>query len=208
MYSGITMRIVFATHNIGKVKEMRALLADMRFDVVSMNEAGILEDVVEDGATFEENALKKARFAAERAGARAIADDSGICIQALDNKPGVYSARWAGDDATSEMIVAHTLRAMQAVPPEKRQAWFESALALVAPDGRSWTFSGRVGGSVTVGPRGVARPKLPYDQIFVPDGHTRTFAEMSDEEKNGLSHRGLAFQKLKDFLKSHSLSLV
>lgn len=195
------MKFIFATHNVGKVKEMRVLLADLDIEMMSADEAGVREDVVEDGATFEANAAKKARFVAERTGEWSVADDSGICIEALGCAPGVYSARWAGEGASDEKtIVNHTLAAMKDVPEDKRRAWFESALVLVAPDAREWTFEGRVYGRIAREPRGTSRPKLPYDQIFIADGYDRTFAEMSDEEKNRLSHRGLAFQKLREFL--------
>lgn len=194
------MKLIFATHNIGKVKEIRTLLEGLPVEVMSADEAGVREDVVEDGATFQENALKKARFVAERTGEWAVADDSGVCIEVLGGKPGVHSARWAGEDATDEVMVGHTLRAVEDVPEGKREAWFESAVALVAPDGREWTFVGKVNGCIAIQPRGINRPKLPYDLIFIPEGHDRTFAEMSDVEKNSMSHRGRAFQKLREFM--------
>ena len=197
------MELVFATHNSEKVREMRALLADLRVAVMSAEEAGGHDDVVEDGKTFEENALKKARHVAERTRKWGVADDSGICIDALDGAPGVYTARWTGEGASDVTLVQHTLATMSGIPDGKRQANFESAIALVAPDGRHWIFTGSVGGSVAVEPRGTPRDKLPYDRIFIPDGHSRTFAEMPDEEKNALSHRGLAFQKLRLFLQEH-----
>lgn len=194
------MKLVFATHNPGKVIEMRAMLAGPAIEVVSAEEAGVTEDVVEDGATFEENAAKKARFVTERTGEWAVSDDSGICIASLGGAPGVHSARWAGEGASGEALVAKTLESMRGVPADQRGAWFESALVLTAPDGRSWAFTGRVSGGIASSPRGTPRPKLPYDVLFIPEGHERTFAEMSDEEKNSLSHRGLAFQKLREFL--------
>lgn len=195
------MKLIFATHNPGKVIEMRAMLAGLPIDVVSADEAGVTEDVIEDGATFEENAAKKARFVTARTGEWAVADDSGICIDALGGAPGVYSARWAGEGASGEALVQKTLNSMREIPTNKRGAWFESALVLTAPDGESRTFTGRVYGRIPEEPRGTPRPKLPYDVIFIPEGHEQTFAEMSDEEKNSLSHRGLAFQKLRSFLR-------
>lgn len=198
------MKLIFATHNVGKVKEMRALLADLDIEIMSADEARVHEDVVEDGKTFEENAAKKARFVVERTGEWAVADDSGICIESLGGAPGIYAARWAGEGVSEEKMIAHTLEAMRGVPEGQRQAWFESALILVAPDSREWSFNGKVNGYIASEPRGKLRPKLPYDQVFIPKGHERTFAEMSDEEKNSLSHRGLAFQKLREFLISNS----
>ena len=195
------MKLVFATHNPGKVIEMQALLAGLDISVMSAEEAGVTEDVVEDQDTFIGNALKKARFVSEKTKEWSVADDSGLCIEALGNKPGVFSARWAGEGASSEKLVSHTLDEMRDVPLGKRQAWFESALTLVSPEGEHWIFEGRVNGSLPLEPRGNHRPKLPYDVIFIPDGYKKTFAEMSDMEKNCLSHRGLAFEKLKEFLR-------
>ena len=196
------MKLIFATHNAGKAKEMRAMLADLKVEVVGMDEAGIQEEVVEDRKTFEGNALKKARFVMSRTGALTLAEDSGICIKALSGAPGVYSARWAGEGASDDEMVHHTLMKMEDIAQQKRQAWFKTALALVFPDGKERVFRGRVDGEISVAPRGTMRSKLPYDVIFIPKGHTRTFAEMSDEEKNSLSHRGRAFVKLKEFLKT------
>lgn len=196
------MRLVFATRNQGKVKEMRAMLADLKVEVVSQEEVGVSEEVVEDGKTFEENALKKARFVAKRTGQWAVADDSGICIDALGGAPGIQSARWAGEGAADEAIIKFTLKQMERVSDANRQARFESAVALVSPNGQEMVFHGIVDGQVAREPRGIPRPKLPYDMIFIPQGHTRTFAEMSDAEKNSLSHRGRAFAQLKACLKN------
>lgn len=179
---------------------MKAILEELKVDISSAKEVGVTLDIVEDGATFEENALKKARFVAEKSKEWAIADDSGICIKALGNAPGVFSARWAGEGASDEEIIRHTLGKIKDIPEEKREAWFETAVALATPDGKHWIFKGRVEGRITKAPRGKARPKLAYDLIFIPEGHGRTFAEMSDKEKNTLSHRGLALRQLKEFL--------
>ncbi len=194
------MQLVFATHNPGKVTEMRAILAGLPMEIISADEAGAPEDVIEDGVTFAENALKKARFVSQRTGKWAVADDSGLSIDALDGAPGVFSARWAGEGATGEQLVTYTLNELQGVPEHRRTAWFETAAALVSPDGQEWTFSGRLDGMIPLSPRGTPRERLPYDVIFIPEGHTRTFAEMTDEEKNSLSHRGDAFRQLKEFL--------
>ena len=194
------MRLVFATHNPGKIPEMQTILSGLPLKICSAEDVGIHDDVIEDGATFAENALKKARFVAQQSHKWAVADDSGLCIQVLGGKPGVYSARWAGEGASSEALVAFALKQLENVPEGHRQAWFESCAALVAPDGREWTFGGKISGIIPLSPRGKPRPKLPYDTIFIPNGHVRTFAEMSDAEKNSLSHRGEAFRKLRDFL--------
>lgn len=194
------MKLIFATHNVGKIKEMQAILAGLDIEILSADEAGVHEDVVEDGQTFAENAAKKARFVNSRTGVWAVADDSGICIDALGGEPGIHSARWAGENITAETLILKTLDRMNDVPVKERGAQFVSTLVLIAPDGREWVFEGKVPGFIAEEPRGTPRPKLPYDVVFIPEGYTSTFAEMSDEEKNSLSHRGLAFRKLREFL--------
>ena len=186
------MKLIFATSNLGKLKEMKAILGGLSVDVSSAKEIGVTLDIVEDGATFEENALKKARFVAEKSKGWAIADDSGLCIKALGNAPGVFSARWAGEGASDEELVHYTLGKIKDIPEEKRGARFETAVALATPDGKHWVFKGKIEGRITKAPRGKPRPKLAYDLIFIPEGHGRTFAEMYDKEKNTLTHRGLA----------------
>ncbi|PIV38343.1 MAG: non-canonical purine NTP pyrophosphatase, RdgB/HAM1 family [Candidatus Portnoybacteria bacterium CG02_land_8_20_14_3_00_45_8] len=199
------MRLIFVTYNQGKLKEMKAILGDLDIEVVSASEAGVLEDVIEDGQTFAENALIKAKFAAERTNEWAVADDSGLSIKALNGEPGVFSARWAGEGASDEEIIKYSLARISDIPVDSRQAQFETAVALCAPDKREWVFSGFIEGEVTDKPRGAVRSKLPYDVVFIPEGFDITFAEMSDEQKNSLSHRGLAFKKLKDFIRKNGL---
>jgi len=191
------MKLIFATHNPGKLKEMKDILKGLAIEVQSADQAGVTEEVVEDGKTFAENALKKARFVTEKTGQWAVADDSGICIKALNNAPGVFSTRWAGESASPEKLRQHTLSQMKNIPESNRQAWMESVAALTAPDGRHWLFTGKVEGVITLKPAGQTRKGMPYDAIFIPRGHSRTFAEMSSQEKNALSHRGIAFGKLR-----------
>jgi XTP/dITP diphosphohydrolase len=195
------MKIIFATHNQGKLKEMRELLPG--FEVMGAEEAGVFEDVIEDGQTFAENALKKAQFVVKKTGQWAVADDSGICIEALGGAPGIMSARWAESD---EDKINLTLEKLKDVPEKERGAWIEAALALVSPDGRVWIFDGRVDGQIAFEPRGENRKKLPYDKIFIPAGHDKTFAEMTAAEKHILSHRGRAFRKLKEFLDNFEIT--
>lgn len=192
-------RIIFATHNKGKVEEMKRIWQDVNILILSADEAGVFEDVVEDGITFEENAIKKAEFIGKAVNEWAMGDDSGICIEALDGAPGVYSARWAGENATAWNILEYTLNKLKGVSEEKRTAWFETAAVLRSPEGKCWTFTARISGKITLEPRGHAIPGMPYDPIFIPDGEDRVFAEMSKDEKNAVGHRGLAFKKLKDF---------
>ena len=171
-------QLVLATHNTGKLAELRQMLADFGIEVLSAVEAGVIEDVVEDGETFEANALLKARFVAQACGLWCAADDSGICIDALDGKPGVHTARWAGEGASDEVLVSHTLEQMKEVSEQDRGAQFLCCAALVSPEGKGWTFEGSVEGSVSTEPRGVSRPNLPYDSLFIPEGYDKTFAEM------------------------------
>lgn len=196
-------KIIFATHNQGKVEEIRKILEGFDVSVVSADEAGVHEDVVEDGKTFQENALKKAEFVSRTANEWAMGDDSGICVEALDGAPGIYSARWAGEGAPGHKWIELLLSKLEGVPEDKRGAWFETVVVLRSPTGQSWTFSGRVNGTIAVAPRGVSHPRLPYDSVFIPEGENRTFAEMTKEEKNAVSHRGQAFRKLKEFVQGH-----
>lgn len=197
------MKLVFATHNVGKLKEMRSILLGLNTKVVSAEEVGIGDDVVEDGKTFAENALKKARYVAQQSGQWAVADDSGLCIRALNGAPGVFSARWAGENSSDQEKTNFVLEKMKGVPDNKRQAWFESTAAIVSPQGKHWIFTGKIEGQIAKSPRGRPRYKMPYDLIFIPQGEKRTFAEMLDQEKNTISQRGLAFKKLKEFLSNY-----
>jgi XTP/dITP diphosphohydrolase len=195
-------RIVAATHNSGKLREIRELLAPHGVAVVGAAELSLGEPN-ETGLTFRDNAALKAAAAARASGEPALADDSGLCVEALGGAPGVHSARWAGasrDFRAAMTRVEAELRASGA--PEPWRAHFISALALAWPDGRIDAFEGRVDGILVFPPRGTAG--FGYDPIFRPDGHERTFGEMSAEEKDGLppdgslalSHRARAFQKL------------
>lgn len=202
------MKLIFATHNSGKLVEMRKLLADTDVEVLSAEEAGVTEDVIENGATFEENSFLKSRFVASETGEWSVADDSGVCIEALGCRPGVYSARWAGEGADDETMIKYTLNEVKDVPEGQRQAYFETVATLVSPTGEEYIFSGRVNGVLTKEPRGVCEPKLPYDAIFIPEGFDKTFAELGLEIKNTVSHRGKAFEKLKSFLRLLDTSLA
>jgi XTP/dITP diphosphohydrolase len=197
----LTGRLVIATHNAGKLREFEELLRP--FDLSLLGAAALgLEEPEETGSTFRGNAILKAQAAARASGLVALADDSGLCVDALDGAPGVYSARWAGATKDFGAAMARVERELEAhaAPPPWRAA-FVSVLALAWPDGAVETFEGRVDGSLVFPPRGTAG--FGYDPIFRPDGHDRTFGEMSSHEKHGipvdgslaLSHRARAFQK-------------
>jgi XTP/dITP diphosphohydrolase len=194
-------RLVIATHNSGKLREFDELLRP--FDLTLLGAAALgLAEPEETGSTFRDNAVLKARAAAQASGVVALSDDSGLCVEALDGAPGIYSARWAGptkDFGAAMARVESELKARAAPPPWR--ASFVSVLALAWPDGADEAFEGRADGILVFPPRGTAG--FGYDPIFLPDGHDRTFGEMSSEEKHGipadgslaLSHRARAFQK-------------
>ncbi len=189
-------RIVVASHNPGKVREIHALLEPLGYEAVSAGELGLPEPV-EDGATFAENALIKARAAAEASGLPALADDSGLCVDALGGEPGIRSARWGGPEKDFSMAmrkIEEKLQAAGATDPEARKAHFTCALALAWPDGEAEVFEGHVHGRLVWPPRG--EKGFGYDPVFVPEGHDITFAEMEPERKHAMSHRARAFEKL------------
>ncbi|NUM25328.1 MAG: RdgB/HAM1 family non-canonical purine NTP pyrophosphatase [Candidatus Buchananbacteria bacterium] len=196
--------LIIASNNPGKIEEINNVLKGLNITIKTVREAGLTEEALEDGTTLEENALKKAHFVAKRLGTWAAADDTGLCIEALNGAPGVYSARWAGEGADEKTMIDFALNKLADVPAGKRQAYFETVVALVSPTGEHWLFSGKLPGQIAFEAKGKLRPKLPYSMIFIPDGFTKTFSEMTDEEKNSVSHRSIAFRKLKEFLKEKS----
>jgi XTP/dITP diphosphohydrolase len=199
----LTGRVVIATHNSGKLAEMRELLAPFQIEAISAREMG-LDEPEETGTSFSENARIKACAAALASGLPAFADDSGLVVEALDGAPGIHSARWAGPDRNFSRAmgeIENKLRAQGATTPESRKAHFVSTLCLAWPDGHVEEFEGRVDGTLVWPPRG--DKGFGYDPMFLPDGHARTFGEMSSDEKHGLpprgkglSHRARAFIKL------------
>jgi XTP/dITP diphosphohydrolase len=199
----IAGRLVIATHNPGKLVEMRGLLAPYGIEATSAGELKLSEPN-ETGMTFRDNARIKAEAAARATGLPAFADDSGLAIDALDGAPGIYSARWAGPDKDFRRAMTEVETRLQergATTPERRRAHFISALCVAWPEGDLAEFEGRVDGVLVSPPRG--DQGFGYDPMFLPDGHARTFGEMSSEEKhelpprgNGLSHRARAFFKL------------
>jgi XTP/dITP diphosphohydrolase len=195
-------RLVIATHNPGKLREMRELLSPFGVDAVSAAELGLGEPE-ETGASFAENARIKAAAAAKASGLPAFADDSGLAVDALGGAPGINSARWAGesrDFGRAMQAVEEKLRARGAMLPGTRTAHFVSALCVAWPDGHVEEFEARVDGTLVWPPRGNAG--FGYDPIFLPDGFDRTFGEMTSQEKHGLPPRGLGFShRARAFLK-------
>ena len=191
--------IIFATKNKGKIKEINAILADMDVNVISMEDAGITIDVVEDGTTFEENSMKKAVQIMEVSGKITLADDSGLEIDYMDRAPGVYSARFMGEDATYEERFKAIFEKLEGVPEEKRTARFVSCIAAAFPDGRRLTSYDTVEGIIGYEVKG--ENGFGYDPIFYVPDKGRYMAELSAEEKNAISHRGKALGKMKELLK-------
>ncbi|WP_298882262.1 RdgB/HAM1 family non-canonical purine NTP pyrophosphatase [uncultured Bradyrhizobium sp.] len=203
MHRRITGKLVIATHNPGKLAEMKELLAPHGIEVVSAGELG-LDEPDETGHDFRSNAAIKAIAAAQATGLPSFADDSGIVVDALDGAPGIYSARWAGPSKDFAAAMAQIERLLQergATTPDKRKAHFVSALCVAWPDNHLEEVEAHVDGTLVWPPRGTSG--FGYDPMFLPDGHTRTFGEMESIEKHGLpplglglSHRARAFVKL------------
>ena len=192
-------QIIFATGNDGKMKEIREILADLPAQVLSMKEAGIDTDIVEDGTSFEENAVIKARAVAgalgEREKAVVLADDSGLEIDWLNGEPGIYSARYMGEDTSYRIKNANLIARLDGVPPEKRTARFVCAIAAVLPDGEVLTTRGVIEGKIGYEERGANG--FGYDPIFYLPDMSRTTAELTPAEKNAVSHRGNALMAMK-----------
>lgn len=188
------MRLIIASNNQHKIYEIKKMLGSKFDEILSLREAGIDHETVEDGATFMENAIKKAREIAEISGSYALADDSGICCDALDGAPGIYSARFSG--GTDEDNNALLLERLS--DKEDKGAHYTCAMALASPNGELTLAEGYMYGTITSERRGSRG--FGYDPLFIPTGEVRTVAEMSDEEKNAISHRGRALALLLDKL--------
>ena len=191
----VAARLIVASHNAGKVREIAALLGPLGIEAVGASALGLAEPE-ETGDTFIANAALKARAAAEASAEPALADDSGLAVPALDGAPGIYSARWAGPSKDFRVAMDRIATELAARGQETvgTVAYFVCALSLGWPDGHCETVEGRVDGTLTFPPRGPYG--FGYDPIFVPDGHGRTFGEMPPEEKQPLTHRARAFEQL------------
>jgi len=188
------VKLLLATKNRGKIKEIIRLLKGQRVEVLTLDDFPGISLPKEDRSTFKGNALKKARVAGET-GLAAISDDSGLCVDALGGRPGVLSARYAGDDATDEKNCEKLLLEMKDVPEGKRTASFVCVIALFLPSGKEKTFEGRLEGVIAAKPKG--RGGFGYDPVFFLPGKNKTLAELKPEEKNLLSHRGAALKRFK-----------
>ena len=187
------MRLVAATHNPGKAREIAALL-DGNYEIVTAGELNLPEPD-ETETTFTGNAMLKARYAAQLSGEVALADDSGLSVEALDGAPGIFSARWAGPGKDVALAMRKVEARLEEVGGRDPRAWFTSALAVAWPDGPCVVVEGQVNGTLTFPPRG--ERGFGYDPIFVPEGHAQTFGEMEPAAKDAMSHRARAFAQLK-----------
>jgi XTP/dITP diphosphohydrolase len=196
MRSLANQKIVIATHNKGKLEEFAALLKPYGVEAVSAGALGLPEPV-ETESTFTGNARIKALSAMKASGLIAVSDDSGLCVEALGGEPGVYTADWAGPDRDwnrAMRLVEEKLQAKGATTPEQRRAYFACTLCVIWPDGEERIYEGRAHGSLAWPPRGALGHG--YDPVFMPDGETRSFAELAPEEKNRISHRAKALELL------------
>jgi XTP/dITP diphosphohydrolase len=193
------MDIVLATTNKKKVEEIKKIFGvmDTAYKIYTLDDFPAVGDVIEDGDTFEANALKKAKHVAAATRMTAIADDSGLEVDALDGAPGVYSARYAGEGASDDQNSAKLLDALKDVPDEKRGARFACCIALVS-SGDVKTFMGYIKG--TIGRELKGENGFGYDPLFYPEGSEKTFAEVKDTEKNAISHRAMALRELQKYL--------
>ena len=196
------MDIILATRNPSKAEQIRAVFPSPTFNILMLDEVGVIGDAVEDGTTLYENAQKKVLFAKGQVAKPywIMAEDTGLFITALGGKPGIHAARWAGDDATTEEILEYTLSKLAG--KTDRTATFETVVVLISPEGQELTFSGKAPGVLLESPRMKPQPKMPYSAIFVPDGSSKTWAEMTVHEENLISHRGKAFTQVIQFLET------
>ncbi|MDD6481533.1 MAG: XTP/dITP diphosphatase [Lachnospiraceae bacterium] len=194
-------KIVFATGNKDKMREIREIMAGCEVEIVSMKEEGIQVDIEENGTTFEENALIKAHAVAKETDAIVLADDSGLEIDYLNKEPGVYSARYMGEDTSYTIKNQNLIERLEGVPKEKRTARFVCAIAAVLPDGEDMVVRETMEG--IIGYEAEGENGFGYDPIFYPDGYTCSSATLSREEKNEISHRGKALRSMKEKLKKY-----
>ena len=190
----LIMNLIFATHNLHKTAEIREIVKH-HFTILNLKDIGCLDEIPETADTLPGNALQKAQYVVDRYGFNCFADDTGLEIDALDGRPGVFSARYAGEGCSYQDNVDKALLELKGIT--NRRARFITVIALIS-EGQQYFFEGKIEGEIITAPRGNAG--FGYDPIFRPDGYDKTFAEMGDLEKNQISHRAIAMNKLLDFL--------
>lgn len=188
-------KLLLATRNNKKKQELQEILKDLKVEIVTLADIEPLPEVEEDGVTFEENAIKKASINASLSGLVTLADDSGLVVDALDGKPGVYSARFAGEDANDEKNNKKLMMLLKDVDLAQRTARFKCVIAICSPTGATKTVDGSCEGTIATEPSG--HGGFGYDPLFIPQGYNQSFATLSSGEKNRISHRGKALQKAK-----------
>ena len=198
------MDIVVASRNLGKVAELKRLLEHLSVNVLSLDDFDDIPEIIEDGETYEENALKKARVVHQATGKIVLSDDSGLEVNALRGRPGVRSARFGGDDLTDYERSMKLLDEIKETPEDERGATFQCRLAIVGPNGMEKVVSGSCRGSIIPAPQGGSG--FGYDPIFLPSEYNHTFAELSPDIKNRISHRGRALEKAALFLDGYIYS--
>jgi XTP/dITP diphosphohydrolase len=192
------VKLLLASRNRHKIEELQQMLAGLNIEVISLDDVADIPVIEEDGENFCDNASKKATLTAMHTGYTCLADDSGLVVDALDGQPGVYSARFAGEDADDQKNNRKLLQMLQGLNDEKRQARFICVIAISDPQGNVHTVEGTCEGRMDYEERGTGG--FGYDPLFIPEGYTRTFAQLSPEEKNRISHRGRALQKARTLL--------
>ncbi len=196
-------KIIFATSNVGKMKEIREILKDLDVEILSMKEAGINADIVEDGKTFEENALIKARTIRDMTGCIVLADDSGLEVDALNKEPGIYSARYMGEDTSYDLKNANIIERLSGLTGSERSARFVCVIAAAFPDGTEETRRATIEGQIADAPAG--ENGFGYDPIFYVPEYKCTTAQLTGEQKNEISHRGKALRAMKEVLRQRMI---
>jgi XTP/dITP diphosphohydrolase len=196
------MKILIATHNFGKFKELMEVLGDLPFKFVSLNDENVNEEAEEHGETYEQNAILKAKFYGQKTGLPAIADDSGILVEAIEGSLGVHTRRWgAGEKATDEEWLDFFLNRMSS--EKNRNATFVSVIALYQPGKETLTFRGECKGIILSKPQVKVEPGIPLSAVFLPGGKNKVFSALDKHEKNEISHRGKAIRQCHDYLLKH-----
>ena len=197
------MKLFIATSNLNKVQEMKEILSEFDIEILSKEDVGDLPEVEEDRGTFAGNALKKAKTIQQEVGLPTIADDSGLSVEALNGQPGVYSARFAGEDATDQENNRKLLGLLSGLEDNRRRAHFICVMAFIDEDGNEEIVEGKCHGEIGFEPQGVNG--FGYDPLFIPDGYQKTFAQLNSEVKNKISHRAKALKKMRQVLVGRGL---
>ena len=192
-------RIILATKNKGKIREVKVMLEDLNIEILSLNDYKNLPEVKEDGKSFSENALKKAKIVSENTGEMVLSDDSGLEVEYLGGEPGVYSARYSGDDATDSSNIKKLLKRLEGVSVERRKASFRCVLVLYRPDGKYWEFEGSLHGIIN--DKSIGYGGFGYDPVFFLPELGLTVAQLPPNMKNKISHRAQAVDKFKEAYK-------